>query len=211
MRPGRGADSCFKVPVRVRTLAPDPKCMPCTGAPSLFQISGAAWQPVGSQSPKIELVKDQGKLYYQYEVRCPGGWKNCDCRTKVYQINVKAPFGYKIESATISMECPMVVVTRTGHRGKRRNMLTFSIPCPNSTVYLDYTLVSLFGKRQVVERKPIEKFRGKNPFRDCENPRDQRIRRVLGIFTVYRHRLYHTYFLLSKRRAARQVTGPPNP
>lgn len=206
LRPGCSPDECFNYPVKVRSLVPKPECNPCSVMPpTLFELSRElAWQSSTKESPQIELVKEKGKEYYAYELRCPGNWKNCDCLPLGIGMKFKAPRKYIIRAVTLSMECPMVVVTRDTFNSKRPNIARFKVPCPNSKIYLSYTLLTPAGDTLHVKRHSTEKMRARKKVRDCGNPRGKRIRRVLGIFPVYRHALYHKYFLVAKKDRIRR-------
>jgi hypothetical protein len=201
LKPGCSPKDCFKHAILVKTPVPKEDCNSCVEPPTLFEITQRmSWGPPRQESPKIEIVKEKGKEYYQYELRCPGGWKNCDCLSEGPRIKIKAPRRHKIEFVRLSMDCPMIVLTKSPHPKRRPHVVKFHIPCPNSKLSYAYRMVAPDGKVTEGENKPLEKLRAKQPVRECKNHRGKRIKRVLGIFPVYRHKLYHKYFLVNKKK-----------
>lgn len=205
LRPGCSPDSCFKHPVRVRTLVPDKACIPCISPPSLYEITNRlAWQPANGESPKIEVVKVKGKEYYQYELRCPSGWKNCDCRIKGKRVKYKAPRGYAIQSATLAMDCPTLIIKNSPKRKWRPNIVKFIIPCPKQTPYYGYKMVSPAGDTLTVERRSLGSLKARRPIRECKTSRAKVVRRILGIIPIRKHKVYHKYFLVAKKDRIRR-------
>jgi hypothetical protein len=198
-------DTCFLHPVLVKTPVPAPDCNSCASPPTLYEITQILrWRSATRESPKITIVKDKGKEYYQYEMRCPSGWKNCDCLAYTKRVKYKAPRGYKISSATLSFECPMIVLQAKPHPEKRPNVVRLYPPCPGVAPYYSVKMISPAGDLITVESQPLAKLKGRRPVRTCNSGKLKRIGRVLWVFPVFQHRLYHKYRLVARKDRIRR-------
>ncbi len=66
---GCSANECFKNPVRIRIpviTTPDPNNLP--------------WALVKGEKTQFRLVKNKDRLFYEFELKCPTSWINCNCK-----------------------------------------------------------------------------------------------------------------------------------
>lgn len=202
LKPGSPKE-CFDPSLIVRIPIPKGDCNACLGASTLFDItSQSTWNPTTQDDPKIEAVEVQGISYYQFRIKCWCNWKNIDCPVQGNSVTIKAPRRHKLQSVSLSMECPMVVLTKAPEKDRLREVV-FSVPCPKSKIFYQYIMVDPKGKTIEVKNKPLEELRGKRPVDLCKGNLAKPIRRVLGIFPVYRYELYHTYFLPKNKKRAK--------
>jgi hypothetical protein len=200
LQEGCAQATCFQHPVKVRTPVPDKSCMTCLSPPTLFAVQArAGWGLPRGEKPEIKVIQVRGKEFYQYELICPGGWMNCDCRTKTRRVKLKIPGGYKFCSATLSFDCPLAVVERKPKPERRQNRLIFHVACPRTDPYYAAVLVTDLGDTMRIATQPLSKLRGHGPHRRCDlKGKRKRIRQFMGFIPIYQHKIYRRYWVLRR-------------
>ena len=66
---GCSANECFKTPVRIR--------IPVVGIPDPNNLP---WALVKGEKSLFRLLKIKDRLFYEFEIKCPTSWINCNCK-----------------------------------------------------------------------------------------------------------------------------------
>jgi OmpA family len=129
-----GCKPCFTNPVKVRfpissfsTTKTARNCDYCGTNAQLWDLNSSnSWE----NPQALKIIYENDKPFYEYEVRCPGGWKNCDCRIgsgKNYILKIKTKRAYKLIEANLFSGCPRAMVKFVPK--KRPHVAKDSLPC----------------------------------------------------------------------------------
>lgn len=196
LHPGCKGKECFKTAVKVRIpVPPKNECDYC-GANARVYVVGqnGDWnQPKGKT--EIKTVKVNGISYYQFEVNCPNMWKNCDCKIKGRPVKFKTKKGYKIIAATVSSECPVIVVRVKTNKTNKAKAL---IPCPRAPLNITATVLSPKGDTLFLQKALLNSLPKRVLFPRCGVDIKEPGIKLLGFIPLRGKSLYRKYYIKTK-------------
>jgi hypothetical protein len=195
---GSCGDGCFKTPVKVRFPVPQKTdCDYCGSNARVFLVNkNGSWTQMDKNKSSVKIVKINGQFFYQFEVKCPNAWTNCDCKVKGTKIKFKTKPGYKIESVTVSYECPRIVVRADVKR--RKNCAVMYLPCPKSSATVTAVVINRKGDTLTLTQKPLNDLPKKVLFSKCGKNKNVVAKKALGFIPLKAHGLYRKYIIKPK-------------
>jgi hypothetical protein len=167
---GAGCDfDCFKTAVKVRFPVPDKTCMPCASSrgPMLYDANNqGSWE---ASKENLKRVKIDGVEYYQYEMKCPFGKKNCDCVVPQKKIQIKTRARYKIVSLQLSKDCPFTVSNFQIKKHRKHVTKKRGVPCYMGDAQVHAVLVNRAGDTIRVEGITLKELQPRKFFPRCKS------------------------------------------
>ena len=196
-REGCEESDCFNSPLTVHVPVPDESCDYCQGrSNTFFMQSNGIWNSGTDRNfsrMRIKTVEKNGRLFYEYKVKCPNLWINCDCKLREpVKVRIKAPKGFRITSARISQECPRTIqFTRRSDKGRK---VSFHLPCSGEEKYLEVNLSDKKGKTYIVRRTSLNDLPNRILFSKC-NRKNEIERYLWGFIPLHKRNLYRMYII----------------
>ena len=199
LKPGCSNKDCFKNPITVRFPAPTQKeCDYCGKNARVYIVNNiGSWNQQPGNRTDVKTVKINGKDYYQFEVKCPNIWKNCDCKTRGTTTKFKVKKGYKILSLKIIYDCPVMVVK--SDISKNKTMARAKLICPTKIVTVTGVIMNSKGDTLYLKPTPINDLPKKLLHAPCKKNNGYDKQKLLGFIRFRERGLYSKYFIKPKQ------------
>lgn len=208
MRAGCTDRPCFKFPVLVRfPVEKDQECLPCRrsgfGVYAIARGGGWALDKGGT----IKVVKVDGRDYYQFPMKCPNYWFNCDCKMSYTKLKVKAPKGVAAGNLRLRSDCP-VFVLKPKVKDRRPHVAVFKVPQVKSELFLEATGSSVAGLNPGSGGVRLNGLSHSYAGEDALQGKDKRrLKPWLGVFPRKAKTIYKRYFLQPSGRKLKKPVG----
>ncbi|MEO8146951.1 MAG: OmpA family protein [Bacteroidia bacterium] len=196
LKPGCTNRECFKVPVKVRFPVPEDKeCDYCGRDANLYDITNnGLWvQTPQSKKTEVKLVKVRGQMFYQFELFCPNGWNNCDCKIKWKKVKFKTKHSSRIITLKVTNDCPATVFEFKPKA--RKNIAIAKIPCRKGNKTVIATIVNSKGDTLILKQQLLNDLPKRTAFSKCEKIKGETIGKWLGVFPIAKRELYRKYII----------------
>ena len=186
---------CFKYPIKIQFPVPEnSECDYCKKSAGVWILTTKGWE--NFRGNRIKIIKKDNKRFYQFELKCPNTWINCDCKVEEgnkRKIKIKRP--YEIVNLKISFDCPTVVFNLEPER--RKNVVKHDyIPCWRGEKTVMATIVNKQGDTLLLEQQPLNDLQKRTLFPRCYKTEEKVIiGKRLWVFPVYQREMYRKYII----------------
>jgi len=185
---------CFKYPIKIQFPVPEnADCDYCKKEAGVWRLVPKGWDV--DRNWRVKIIKKDGKKFYQFGLKCPNVWINCDCEApKGQKRKFKIKHSYEIVNLKLSVDCPTVVFELKPKR--RKNVIKYESLCFRGEKTVMATIVDKQGDTLLLDPQPLNNLHKKMLFPKCYRTEEEVIiGKRLWIFPIYQREMYRKYII----------------